>query len=192
GRFVSVGELHRRLSEQGHALRCHPNSPAAAADVWPTPDTIVTVAVDPDETLKLAYRDRYFVCRCDAAGSPVAERDPTLALPDPLAGVAGTGPAEPDFLAGPVRWLVGRLWRFPRVLFWPDGEYRAPDGLVHAAILAELPRLRAHLDRAQTGGPLGAVVLDLRRDGEAAVFWQAAGLVGRSHENFYVSDEAAS
>jgi hypothetical protein len=38
---------------------------------------------------------------------------------------------------------------------------------------------------------MGALVLDLRRDGDAAVFWEAAGLVGRGHENFYVSDEAA-
>jgi hypothetical protein len=192
GRFVTVVELHHRLSEQGHSARSHPNSPAVAADVWPTPDTIVTVAVDPDVTLKPAYRDRYFACLRDAAGFPIAEQEPSLALPDPLARVAALGPMDSDFLAGPVRWLAARRLRVPQVLLWPDGEYRARRGLVRPEALAELPRLRGNLDRVQTGGgTVGALALDLRRDDDAAVFWEVAGLVGWSHENFYVSDEAA-
>ena len=39
---------------------------------------------------------------------------------------------------------------------------------------------------------MGALVLDLHVDADAAIFWETAALVGRSHENFYVSDEAAT
>jgi hypothetical protein len=164
-----------------------------ATDVWPTPEAIVTVAVDPDETLKPAYRERYFACRLEGADPSGGDPDRSLPLPAGLARVVGVGPARGDFLGGPVLWLAARLQPFPRVLLWPDGEYRDARRFVRPEALADLPRLRAYLGSTEPAGvPIGALVLDLTRPDDAALFWEVAGLVGRSHENFYVGDEAAT
>src|SRR5262249_25779527 len=143
--------------------------------------------------LKPAYRERFFACRTDEANSCDGHQEPSLTLPAAFAKVAGVGPAESDFLAGPVRWLVARLQPFPRVLLWPVGEYRDALGFVRPEVLAALPRLRTLLGSdGPVGGAIGAVVLDLTQPGDVAVFWEVADLVGRNHEDFYVGDEAAT
>jgi len=195
GPFVTPEELHQRLVNHGHPVRSHGNSPTVVTDVRPLAETVVTVAVEPDGTLKPAYRERYFACRCDATDFPVAPNEPKLALPETLARVAGEESTQSCFLAGPVRWLVSRLARFPRLLLWPDGEYRSSDGngLVHPELVSELPRLRARLDNVgPIGQPIGALVLHLDWHEDAAVFWEVATLVGGSHENFYVADVGAT
>jgi len=194
GSIVTVSELRRRLASQGHSTWSPPNSQTIGLDPLPTPDTIVTVAVDPDGTLKEAYGDRYFTCVRLPDDSLVAEREPALALPDPFARVAISS-APNEFAGGPVRWLLTRLVRFSRVLLWPDQQYRPPDGsgLIRPNVLAGLPELRARLDRTPLADePAGALVLDLNQDDDAACFWEVAVLVGGSHENFYVSNEDTS
>ena len=152
------------------------------------------MAVDADPTLKEAYRDRYFIWVRDQDDSLVTDRAPVFALPESFAGLTA-GKATGEFVAGPVRWLLARLAHFPRLLLWPDREYRPPDGtgLVRPGILDHLSRIRARLGQVGSlAEAAGALVLEPHREDDAACFWEVAELVGWSSEDFYVSDEDTS
>lgn len=193
GIILTATELRRRLASQGHLVRML-GEPTGGLDPRATPDTIVTVALDADPTLKEAYRERYFVYVRDGDDPFIAKRGSAMEVPESFARIAAES-ASSDFVAGPVHWLLMRLRRFPRVLLWPDLEYRPPDGdgLVHRGVLDELPELRARLDRvARPAEPVGALILDLASEEDAACLLEVAVRVGWSNENFYVSDESTS
>jgi hypothetical protein len=192
--FVSLVELHERLLNQGHDFYSNDNSSIPMTRVRSTPDTIVTVAVDPDATLKPEYRERYFACFRDEEDNLVAEHVPSLALVGPLAQAAKENPSLSEFALGPVRWLLTRLAIFPTILLWPDSQYRSDnDGFIPATIRDELRRLslRAETFTSSQQG-LGAVSLDLNCLEDAAIFWEAARLVGYGSDNVYVAAETGS
>ena len=84
GSIVTADELMRRLASQDHIARTPPDGRTGGLDPRATPDTIVTVAVDADPTLKEAYRDRYFIWVRDQDDSLVTDRAPVFALPSRL------------------------------------------------------------------------------------------------------------
>jgi hypothetical protein len=103
-----------RLKARGHLV---PAEDGLA--VWPSPDTVVTVALEADPTLRTEYRGRYFLCEpepehiLNVVGCPEPHRGrwTELLLRQPY-----------DFLAGPGSWLLARLARFRRVVTWTAKE----------------------------------------------------------------------
>jgi hypothetical protein len=165
-----------------------------ATNIWSPPEEIVTVAVDPDPTLRPIFRDRYFACVMDEEDNPVVQYEPEFAFPGPFAAAAEQEATLSRFMTGPIRWLFVRLQRFPRVLLWPYGGFgRSGLGLLGTTEDGEsgawLPCLRQWL-REATPKPLfvGAVVLDLGEPQGGRVLCEVANFVGENFYDFYVSD----
>ena len=186
---ITTAELRHRLIRAGHFA---PDETAGGTDVWPSPETIVTVGTGCDATLLPAYRHRYFACYLKSEANPVPalQDEPAFALPAPLQEAAKESPAEDPFLGGPFRWLLRRIARFHSLLLWPawpesdSGGAFAQDGL-----LDDAPRLRGKLptDPPSLEG-IGAVILDMTRDSDWRVLREVALRASRSFTDFFVSD----
>jgi hypothetical protein len=148
---VTLAGWRSLLEARGHPLR----ETESGFTVWPGPDAIVTVAVEPDATFYPQYRQRFFLCEPDpeqvfrVLGCPEPHRTRWLGL------VSRQPPGYwQDFLAGPGAWLLVRLARCRRVVAW--SERGLPwDGLdcqTHRDWGLELPD-RAATMFAATGGP---------------------------------------
>ncbi|QEL17529.1 hypothetical protein [Limnoglobus roseus] len=193
-RFLASQQLHALLRDRGHAFWS--DLPAEhPIDVLPPADIHLTIGVDPDGTLKPAYRDRYFACVRDAEDEPLLFRDPAFALDEPFRIAAGGEPSSNDFVKGPVRWLLARIAHFGQVLLWPKGGFRGRDGLAFIPTtgggerIDNAPHLQAWLVR-QSFDPAATVaaLLDLSDGEDCRALWDAANLVGRSSNDFFVSD----
>ena len=188
---ITADELRGRLVRAGHPAPDDEET-HCATDVWPTPEAIVTVAMNLDPTLMPAYRQRYFACYLKSAEEPVpAIRDaPAFALPELSREVATESPAEDCFLHGPFRWFLRRIQCFNSVLFWPECREPNTDGaFAQADLLEGLPFLRERLGTDASGlAEIGAVVLDLRREPAWMVLWEVATQVSQSFSDFFVSD----
>jgi hypothetical protein len=187
---VTADTLRSRLVRAGQPAPDNEDTPCAT-DVWPTPEAIVTVAMNLDPTLMPAYRRRYFACCLKSEVEPVpALRDePAFALPEVARMIATEDQAEDRFLGGPFRWFLRRIMRFDSVLLWP--ACREPDsgGAFPQADLQGAPLLRAKLPPDSSGlAGLGAVTLDLRREPDWRVIWEVATWVSHSFSDFFVSD----
>src|SRR5262245_45760957 len=136
---LTVGDLRRRLIEAGQERT---DEAAGNTDVWPRPDTIATVALNLDPTLRTLYRERYYVCLLESEQNPVPvlQHDDEFDLSGPFRSAAANGATNP-FLIGPFRWLVHRLGRFPKVLLWPGSGGDRSGRFAQPGLLNELPGL---------------------------------------------------
>ena len=80
-RILIPTELQSRLVQQGHHISSQLED-KYPTDVWPPPEMIVTVALDPDRTLKPAYRERYFTCGKDEEDEPLLPGEMDFDLPE--------------------------------------------------------------------------------------------------------------
>lgn len=118
---LTLSGWRARLMSQGH-LVTDPRQPTPTGfTLWPDPDTIVTVAVEPDPTLRRKYRQRFFACEPEpeqvfrVTGCPEPHRGCWLEL------VSRQPPGcWRDFLAGPGSWTLSRLARYRAVVFWTE------------------------------------------------------------------------
>ncbi len=196
-RFLTTTQLHTLLRDQGHTLRSE-DTTAPCVDVQAPPEMIITVALDPDPTLKPIYRDRYFACLWNADEEPLLRYAPAFALRGPFATVAEREPGNNEFVMGPVRWLLARLGRFQRVLLWPKDGFCKDGGpgvlltVAGGGRTEQVPHLARWfaLHAPQPEG-VGAALLNLTDLGDCQVLWEAANLVGESDYDIFVSDVAA-
>src|SRR5262245_34790363 len=163
---ITRTELCRRLARSGHELGDALDGSDRTATVRQRPDTIVTVGLNLDPTLKPAYRERYFGCLLESEQNPVPAllAHPDFAIPSALPIAADLENTANPFMAGPWRWLLRRLLRFREVLLWPamrEGQAVGPTFVPHR-LLEQLPRLRERLQSPTPSAlPIGAIVLDL-------------------------------
>jgi hypothetical protein len=196
--MISKIELHRRLVEHSHTFWSE-KAGEVEANVWPLPKNIITVGLDPDGTLEPAYRQRYFTCIRDENGLMRIEEDLGFAFPKPFATVAERESVSGDFMYGPMRWLLVRFQKFPRILLWPEGGFRGEDGcgfLINDMMgmrLDEAPRLQRWLrETVPEPAVLGAALLDLSLEWDCEILWEMTDLVARLSYNVYLSDFAAN
>jgi hypothetical protein len=191
GATITVDDLRNRLVRAGHRVPEEEGTPRGT-DVCPGPETYVTVGMNLDPTLKPAYRQRYFACYLLSEDDPVPvlRDEPAFALPELLREAAAGSPADDRFLGGPVRWLLRRLVRFDSVLLWPACRWPSPGGaFARAGLLEEVPLLRERLPADSPSlADVGAVVLDLGREPDWRVLWEAANEVSQSIYDFFVGD----
>src|SRR6266852_4894594 len=201
--FPSPTVLKRLLYEGLHRFKEPAEPGRLGLDVWPPPETIVTLATDPDMMLEAEYRQHYFVTIAGEDHEPLIQHERQFALPELLLAASKEQPEgsrlmgglSGGFMRGPMRWLWVRLRRFQRVLLWPDSRERQPNGtwFWEEDQRHELPRLCVWLEKHVPDSSLvGAVLLDLKSLEDCKVVWEVANLVGISTENFYLSDEKAS
>lgn len=118
---LSFDTWRQRLASKGHRIAEQDETERTSFGIWPDPGTIITVAVDPDGTLKPDYRQRYFLCECEPeqifrlVGCPEPHRNRWLELLS----------RQPegywhDFLAGPGAWTLARLTQFREVVTWAE------------------------------------------------------------------------
>lgn len=191
---ITATELRDRLTRAGHALPTPIDEAPGAADACPRPETIVTVGLDLDPTLRPAYRDRYFACLLESPENPVPvlQYDAAFALTEPFRNVAGKQPPAGDFMGGPFRWLLHRLLRFRHVLLWPSsrGTTLGNSGFDWLEPSERLPRLGAWLREAKPAAlTVGAIMLDLSEASDFGVLWEVAADVSNSFKDYYASDQ---
>lgn len=190
GPTITTDELRSRLLRAGQLAPEDDAEGSRGTDVWPTPETIVTVGWSLDPTLRPEYRRRYFVCRLTSGDdpSPALEDDPAFAPPGPFREAAAAGPAGDAFLAGPVRWLLRRIARFDALLFWPASLEEGP-AFLQPGLLEEFPGIRDRLPADLPGrSATGAIVLDPHNETDARLLWEAEARVSQTFFDFFVSD----
>jgi hypothetical protein len=118
---LTHGTWRTRLEERGHRLIEPEEDSVTGFTLRWDPDSIVTVAVEPDGTLRREYRERFFLCELEpeqvfrAVGCPERHQVRWLEL------VSEQPPGYwQDFLAGPGSWLLSRLSRFREVVVWSE------------------------------------------------------------------------
>jgi len=194
--FLTRTQLHDLLRDRGHTFwSAEPE--VATIDVWPSPEMIVTVGLDPDGTLKPPYRQRYFPCVRNADEEPLLLHDPGFALAEPFGTAVEREPGKNYFAMGPVRWLISQITRFERVLLWPKGGFRGRDGLDFLLTVAggeridQAPYLAHWFERhAPEPAQVTAVLLHLSAQEDCQALWEAANLVGVWSYDFFLSDAA--
>jgi hypothetical protein len=188
---ITAIELHERLVRSGQIVPGD-ESAGRSTDVWPTPETIVTVAMNLDPTLMPSRRTRYFACLLNSAEEPIpALRDePAFALPERFRGDGTEGPGDDAFLDGPFRWLVRRITRYGTILLWPGSDEPGTGGaFAQAGLLEEVLCLQGILSGPPHGlEEIGAVVLDLGYEPDCRVLRDVAQAVSCSFFDFLVSD----
>ena len=191
--FLTREQLHGHLRDQGHGFWSD-NPEVAPIRVSPPPEEYVTVALEPDATLKPKHRQCYFVCVRNDDGEPVIYDDAEFALREPFATVAERHPTNNYFMMGPIRWLLRRIERFERILLWPPDGFCGAYGLdftftISGVRLQDLPRLANHLNGLHVDpSEVTAIVLSLNELPDCEVFWEIANLVGIDTYDLFVSD----
>lgn len=183
---LSTAELHDRLIAAGQPLEDTVSADAPAV-VWPTPETIISVALNLDPTLMPAYRDSYFACLVNSERTPAIRDDPAFALDERFRRIDEGRTFVSGFLDGPFRWLLPRLIGFQEILLWP--EKRAGD-FAWRVEAGELPGVRHLLPSDPSMA--GAVVIDLGRDEGCRALWEVAIAVTDGFDNVFVSDPACA
>ncbi len=188
---ITTDELGRRLIQAGH-LACEDGDTACVTDVWPTPETIVTVGMNLDPTLRPAYRQRDCACYLKSEEDPIPalRDDPSFALPAPFQAASLESPGDVRFLGGPCRWLLRRFDRFESVLLWPAcPESDTSGAFAQAGLLDEIASLRGKLPaEAASLSRIGAVTLDLRRESDCRALWEVMYRVSQSFLDFFLAD----
>jgi hypothetical protein len=180
--FLTREQLHGHLRDQGHKF-WSAKPEAAPINVSPPPEEYVTVALEPDSTLKPEYRDCYFACVLSDDDVPVICDDPEFALPEPFATVAEQNPINNYFMMGPFRWLLRRIAPFSRILLWPR------DGFHGDTTQRAGPHFASWIARhAADPSVVGAVVLNLSELSDCQVLWEVAEAVGVDCDDYFVSD----
>jgi hypothetical protein len=190
-RSLSVIELNSLLLRRGHRLWKRGEEDPEGVEVCPPSDVIVTVALNLDPCQVPVYRDRYFATLVDDDRFPLLGYEPHFELPEPfLQAAAQERRSYGAFMAGPFRWLIRRLMRFPRWLLWPEDQIRAMEHFVRDHwVLEEMPRLSDWLQRNPPVPPTaGALILNPTDRADSRVLWEVAEQVETSFYNYYVSD----
>jgi hypothetical protein len=186
-RVITIEDLHARLTRVGQNFHSVGNASPVRTAVWPTPETIVSVGLYPDPTLKPEYRDRYFACWLESEENPVPilQFEGTFDLPELFLAAAREFPAQEDFLDGPFRWLLHRLRKFSQVLFWPeDRGYFSQEGITE-----RLPTLCQLLENTGTEtGIVGAILFDQNEAVSCRAMWEIARDTPNNYTDIYVSD----
>lgn len=190
-RSLTAAELSSILTRSGQSLRRGDQEDSTGFEVWPSPDRIVTVALNLDPFQAPDYRDRYFATLVDDDHFPLLQHAPNFNLPESFGEAAAQKRrSHGAFMAGPFRWLVHRLMRLPRWLLWPEDRIRTLEGFVrdHWA-LDEMPKLRDWLKRdPPVPSTAVALILDPTEASDCRVLWEVAEQVEQSFYNYYVSD----
>ena len=188
---ITTDELGHRIVQAGH-LACEDGDTTCVTDVCPTPETIVTVGMNLDPTLRPAYRQCYYACYLKSEEDPIPalRDDPSFALPAPFLAAALESPGDDRFLGGPCRWLMRRFDRFDSVLLWPACRKSDTTGaFTQAGLLDEIASLRGKLPgEAASLSRIGAVALDLRRESDCRVLREVMSWVSQSFLDFFVAD----
>jgi hypothetical protein len=192
--IISSDELLRRLIRARHHITGDPE--ACSTDAGPTPETIVTVGLNLDPTLKPEYRQRYFACLLESEKNPVPviQYEPLFALAERFRRAAEEHPAVGEFVDGPFRWVLHRLEGRREVLLWPRSRKGCPGGTFENALKSEaLPELEQRLGAitASLAG-VGALVLDTIDPANCGLVWEVANHVRNSITDFYLSEPACS
>lgn len=115
----SLDAWRQQLGSRGHVII--ESNESTGFQLWPSPDSIITVGIEPDGTLRAQYRQRYFVC------APEPEQLFRLfGCPEPHSSrwleILSRQPEGYwyDFLAGPGAWTLTRLAQFPGVIAWSE------------------------------------------------------------------------
>jgi hypothetical protein len=116
--YGSVEETRAGLERKGHTLGASLSQ--ASLDVLMSADTIMTVAVRRDPTVKHEYRNRFFLCR----PAPKSILGKTLSPTNrrkwlETIGRIG-GRLQSNFLAGPGTWLLHHVCPDEKLLVWPQ------------------------------------------------------------------------
>ncbi len=193
GRVITATELRDRLLRSGHHSTRGTNGAATGSDLWPSPHTIVTIALNLDPTLRRPYRERYFACLLESEANPVAvlQFEPEFALPSPFETIAAEQPVAEGFMTGPFHWLLSRLSRHRYLLLWPSrrNQQSGDSEFASAELLDDCPELRHWLRAAgPSGAEVGAIVLDMAERADCRVLWKVASNVAQSFQDFYVGD----
>jgi hypothetical protein len=193
-KYLATPELRQRLYLQGHSFSETAADATENTDVWAMPDIRVTVAVDPDSALSPEYRNRYFVFRLEYADEPLLPCEKRFPLTAAFKMAAERDPPAGDFIAGPVRWLLHRMGRLPRMLLWPNSSsltYTADGWLPE--VFERVPLLRPlHPKACSTGEAAGAIVLNQEDPADAQVLWSVANHVSHTGDDYFVSDQDAA
>jgi hypothetical protein len=118
---LTLAAWRARLERAGQPVKDPERETLTGFRLWPGPEVVITVGVEPDGTLYPQYRQRFFVC----------ELEPewifrVIGCPEPLRlrwlELVSRQPAGywQDFLVGPGAWLLSRLSRFDEVVAWAD------------------------------------------------------------------------
>jgi hypothetical protein len=186
-------ELGERLLRSGHHSARGANGAATGSNVWVSPDTIVTIALDEDPTLRRPFRERYFACLLESEANPVPvlQFEPEFDLPGHFETIAAERQAAEGFMTGPFRWLLRRLVRHRYLLLWPTRKspQSADKDFASSELLGNCPDLQQWLSAAvPTGGEVGALVLDMAERIDCRILWMVASDVAESLQDFYVGD----
>lgn len=117
---LSLQEMRFNLESNGHQVEV---ADSGGLRVRPKPESSIVVALEPDVTLRPAYRQRFFLCQPGAEailarnGYPV----PHLRHWDELLGRMEPGPGR-DLLAGPAAWTLARVAFHHSTLIWAVGS----------------------------------------------------------------------
>lgn len=190
-RVIAATELRNWLLRTGHCGSRGPDG-AAGSDLWPSPDSIVTVALNLDPTLRPPYRQRYFACLLESEANPVPviQFEADFAVPSPFETIAAGHPVAEGFMTGPFRWLLNRLSRCRHLLLWPSGrDHKSGDSaFASAQLLDDCPELgRCLCSAGLSEAEVGAVVLDLAEQTDCRMLWKVASYVAQSFQDFYVA-----
>ena len=170
--LVTTIELHERLVRSGQIVQ-DAGATERTTDVWPTPETIVTVAANLDPMLMSAYRLRYLTCLLKSPDElvPALQDEPAFALPVRFRRAAAESSGDDAFRDGPFRWFLRRINRHQTILIWPGSCKPGPGGaFAQPAVLEEVPRLHAMLPQPPNSpDEIGAVVLDLGREPDCRI-----------------------
>jgi hypothetical protein len=189
--FLSREELRRRLQQQGHSTWLDVEVQGNTTDILPSPDIIITIALDTDATLRTACRERYYVCAKDECGEPLLYQDARFILPSCFLSASALEPPSGDFMLGPMPWLFVRLVQLSKILLWPNDKYRQLDGSWcfqyweqdQVQLIQQRFRSAKH-----NSSSTGAMILDLEEPVDSHIVWQVANYVARSSRDFFVSD----
>jgi hypothetical protein len=158
-RVLPLDVWRTRLENRGHRITEPERTTLTGFTLWPDLDTIIVVAVEPDETQRPRSGQRYFLCAPEpeqvfrVASCPEPSRNRWLEL-------VSQQPAGywQDFLAGPGSWVLSRLARFDEVVAWSDNGLEWPmlDNSTHRFWGVEIPAEAAPLfcapDRSEKQG----------------------------------------
>jgi len=193
GRVITPTELRERLLRSGHQCAPGTNGAATGSNVWVSPDTIVTIALDEDPTFRRPFRERYFACLLESEANPVPvlQFEPEFALPGHFETIAAERQPAEGFMTGPFRWLLRRLVRHRYLLLWPAREIQqsVDRGFASSELLGNCPELQQWLcAAATTGAEVGALVLDMAERIDCRILWTLASHVAQSLQDFHVGD----
>lgn len=185
-RFLTTVELREMLVAAGQRLTDREECPAF---VWPA-SNVVVVGAGVDQFT--AIPRHHFVCLpWETDDPPQVHQDPAFALTRLFAAAEEQSPSDSDFLRGPVRWLVQRMYGWTSAWLWCDRRRNCYFDQFRGG--GEFPKLREWLARhLPTATEVAAIHLDLTAPLDVAVLWEKAGHVGRDLENYFLGDPAGN